>query len=282
MNLPVDRISNKFTALAADDRAAFVTFTMACDPDFDTALTLMKGLPEAGADIIELGMPFTDPSADGPAIDKAAQRALKAGGSMIRTLEMVSSFRRDDTTTPIILMGYYNPIMAYGVDAFLNDAAKAGVDGLIIVDLPPEEDSELRLPAKQSGIHLIRLATPTTVGERLHAVLDDASGFVYYVAVAGITGGKSAEGDDIREAMARLKSVTDLPICVGFGIRTPEQAAIIARHAEGAVVGSAIVDVIAGNLDDMNKANDSLVDQTLTLVSDLSSGVKSINKRSLS
>lgn len=282
MNLPVDRIANKFAALKADNRSAFVTYIMAGDPDHDTALTLMKGLPQAGADIIELGMAFTDPSADGPAIDKAAQRALAAGGSIINTLKMVCAFRSDDETTPIVLMGYFNPIMAYGVDRFLTDAASAGVDGLIIVDLPPEEDAELRLPAKDAGIHLIRLATPTTVGERLHAVLDDASGFVYYVAVAGITGGKSAAEDDISEAMQRLRSVTDLPICVGFGIRTPEQAAIIARHADGAVVGSAIVDVIAGNLDDMNKKNNSLVDQTLSLVSDLSGGIKSVSKRGLS
>jgi tryptophan synthase alpha chain len=274
----INKIANKFTALKAEGRAAFLTFTMAGDPDYDTALTIMKGLPAAGVDIIELGMPFTDPSADGPAIDKAAQRALKAGASMIATLKMVREFRVDDATTPIILMGYFNPIMAYGIDSFLRDAASAGVDGLIIVDLPPEEDSELRLPAKDAGIHLIRLATPTTVGERLHAVLDDASGFVYYVAVAGITGGKSAGEDDICEAMQRLKSVTDLPICVGFGIRTPEQAAIIARHADGAVVGSAIVDIIANNLDDHGSANTKLTDETLSFVSNLANGVKSAKK----
>ena len=282
MSAPTDRIANKFASLADEGRAAFVTFTMACDPDYDTALTMMKGLPKAGADIIELGMPFTDPSADGPAIDKAAQRALAAGGSMINTLKMVSAFRSGDETTPIVLMGYFNPIMAYGVDRFLADATSAGVDGLIIVDLPPEEDAELRLPEKTAGIHLIRLATPTTVGERLHAVLDDASGFVYYVAVAGITGGKSAAENDISEAIERLRSVTDLPICVGFGIRTPEQAAIIARHADGAVVGSAIVDVIANNLDDQGRANTILSGETLSFVSNLANGVKSISKKGLS
>ena len=274
----VNRIADKFAALKAEGRAAFVTFTAAGDPNYQTALELMKGLPAAGADIIELGMPFTDPSADGPSVDKAAQRALKAGGSMINTLKMVRSFRAGDETTPIVLMGYYNPVMAYGIERFLDDAASAGVDGLIIVDLPPEEDEELRLPAKKVGIHVIRLATPTTVGERLHSVLDDASGFVYYVAVAGITGGKSAAEDDIREAMARLKSVTDLPICVGFGIRTPEQAAVISRHADGAVVGSAIVDIIAGNLDATGAANDKLVTETLSFVSDLADGVKSVKK----
>ena len=278
MSATLDRIADKFAALKAEGRAAFVTFTAAGDPDFDTALALMKELPAAGADIIELGMPFTDPSADGPSVDKAGQRALKAGGSMINTLKMVRAFRENDNSTPIVLMGYYNPVMAYGVDIFLKDASSAGVDGLIIVDLPPEEDEELRLPAKDAGIHVIRLATPTTVGERLHAVLDDASGFVYYVAVAGITGGKSAAEDDIRQAIARLKAVTDLPVCVGFGIRTPEQAAVIARHADGAVVGSAIVDVIANNLDELGKANNKLADETLSFVTELANGVKSVKK----
>ena len=278
MSVNHDRITDKFAALKAEGRAAFVTFTAAGDPDYQTAVNLMKELPGAGADIIELGMPFTDPSADGPSIDKAGQRALKAGGSMINTLKMVRNFRTGDNSTPIILMGYYNPVMAYGVDRFLKDASSAGVDGLIIVDLPPEEDAELRLPAKEVGVHVIRLATPTTVGERLHTVLDDASGFVYYVAVAGITGGKSAAEDEISEAMARIKSVTDLPVCVGFGIRTPEQAAIIARHADGAVVGSAIVDVIANNLDELGKANDKLSVETLAFVSELADGVKSVKK----
>lgn len=273
MNHSLDRIADKFAALKADGRSAFVTFTAAGDPDYDTALGLMKSLPDNGVDIIELGMPFTDPSADGPSVDKAAQRALKAGGSMINTLKMVTAFREDDNTTPIILMGYYNPIMAYGIDAFLRDAAAKGVDGLIIVDLPPEEDAELRIPARQTGIHVIRLATPTTVGERLHTVLDDASGFVYYVAVAGVTGGKSAGEDEIQEAMQRLRSVTDLPICVGFGIRTAEQAGVIARHADGAVVGSAIVDVIEANLDSDGKANDQLLDKTLSFVSEIAKGI---------
>ncbi|MFC4348784.1 tryptophan synthase subunit alpha [Kordiimonas lipolytica] len=274
----MSRLSNCFERMAAEKRAAFVTFVTAGDPTHETSMEIVKGLPGAGADIIELGMPFTDPSADGPAIDKAAQRALKAGANMNRTLEIVREFRKDDNSTPIVLMGYFNPIYAYGTEKFCTDAAAAGVDGLIVVDLPPEEDEELRLPANAAGIDVIRLATPTSDDARLPTVLDGASGFVYYVAVAGVTGGKSATADDIESAVMRIKSHTDLPVAVGFGIRTPEQAEAIARVADGAVVGSAIVSLIETGLDDTHMPKEGMVKDVLDFTGKLAEGVRAGTK----
>ncbi len=274
----MSRLKSCFEKLAAENRAAFVTFVTANDPDFDTSLEIVCGLPGAGADIIELGMPFTDPSADGPAIDRAAQRALKSGGSMNTTLEMVRRFRAGNDETPIVLMGYFNPIYAYGIDRFTLDAAAAGVDGLIIVDLPPEEDEELRLPANAAGIDVIRLATPTSDDARLPTVLDGASGFVYYVAVAGVTGGKSATADDIGTAVGRIKAHTDLPVAVGFGIRTPEQAADVAAVADGAVVGSAIVSLIENGLDKDHMPKEGMSKEVLDFVKTLANGVRSVRK----
>ncbi len=240
----MSRIDAKFAALKAEGKAAFVSFVMAGDPDYATALELVRGLPEAGVDIIELGMPFTDPMADGPSIQLAGQRALESGMTLARTLEMVRAFREGDVTTPIILMGYYNPIYSRGVADFLAEAKQSGVDGLIVVDLPPEEDDELCLPAVEAGLHFIRLATPTTDNRRLPAVLKNTSGFVYYVSITGITGAASAVAGDVGPEVARIKGKTDLPVCVGFGVKTPDNAADIARVADGVVVGSAIVDQI--------------------------------------
>lgn len=271
----MSRLETTFRALRGENRAAFVTFVTAGDPGIEVSTDILLGLPAAGADIIELGMPFTDPSADGPAIDKAGQRALKAGASMQHTLGMVTRFRSDNDTTPIVLMGYFNPIMAYGIEKFTRDAASAGVDGLIIVDLPPEEDAELRSPANAAGIDIIRLATPTTDDARLETVLNGASGFVYYVAVAGVTGVKSAEADDIGAAVSRIKAKTDLPVAVGFGIKTADQAAAVAAVADGAVVGSAIVSRIADGLDDTGTAKAGLTEDVLTFVKSLAAGVQS-------
>src|SRR6202789_3755191 len=243
------RIDARFAELKQQGRAAFITFLMAGDPDPATSLKIMKALPKAGADIVEIGMPFTDPMADGPAIQAAGLGALKAGISLKKTLSMVREFRKDDTTTPLVLMGYYNPIYIYGVDRFLADAKSAGVDGLIIVDLPPEEDSELCLPAMQAGLNFIRLATPTTDDRRLPAVLANTSGFVYYVAITGITGSAAPDATAVGEAVFRIKRHTRRPVCVGFGIRTSEAASAIASHADGAVVGSALVDVLRASLD---------------------------------
>src|SRR6478752_1434814 len=243
------RIDRRFAALKEEGRAALVTFIMAGDPDYDTSLAIARALPKAGADIIELGMPFTDPMADGPAIQAAGLRALKAGQRMTRTLSLVRDFRKDDDQTPIILMGYYNPIYIYGNERFLADAKAAGVDGLIIVDLPPEEDDELCLPALKAGLNFIRLATPTTDDKRLPAVLNNTSGFVYYVAITGITGSASADSAKVGAAVERIKRHTKLPVCVGFGIKTPQNARDIAVHADGAVVGSALIDVLRGSLD---------------------------------
>ena len=238
------RIERKFGDLAASNRKAFVAFVMAGDPDPDTSLEVIRGLPGAGVDVIEMGMPFTDPMADGPAIQLAGQRALEGGHTMDRTLDMVRAFRTGDDTTPIVLMGYYNPIYSRGVARFLADAKEAGVDGLIVVDLPPEEDEELCLPARAAGLDFIRLATPTTDDRRLPKVLTNTSGFVYYVSITGITGAAAASADAVGPEVARIKAATTLPVCVGFGIRTPEGAADIARIADGAVVGSAIVERI--------------------------------------
>ena len=235
------RIDHQFARLKAQGKKAFVTYTMAGDPDFETSLAVMKGLPAAGVDIIELGMPFTDPMADGPTIQLAGQRALEGGQTLARTLAMAAEFRKTDQTTPIVMMGYYNPIYSRGVDRFLQDAVAAGVDGLIVVDLPPEEDDELCLPAQAAGLNFIRLATPTTDAKRLPKVLTNTSGFVYYVSITGITGAGAAAAGDVGPEVARIKAATDLPVIVGFGITTPEAAAAIAGVADGCVVGSAIV-----------------------------------------
>lgn len=237
----MSRIDAKFADLKTQGKKAFVAYVMAGDPDYDTSLELVKGLPEAGVDIIELGLPFTDPMADGPTIQLAGQRALEAGMTLERTLEMASEFRKEDDTTPIVLMGYYNPIFNRGVEAFLADAKAAGVDGLIVVDLPPEEDDELCIPAQKAGLNFIRLATPTTDDKRLPKVLTNTSGFVYYVSITGITGAAAAQAVDVAPEVARIKAASDLPVVVGFGIRTPETSKEIASVADGAVVGSAIV-----------------------------------------
>jgi tryptophan synthase alpha chain len=267
------RIDTRFAQLKTEGRAAFVTFVMAGDPDLGTSLEIVKALPKAGADIIEIGMPFTDPMADGPAIQAAGLRALKAGTTLKKTLALVATFRKDDNTTPIVLMGYYNPIYIYGVDKFLVDAKAAGVDGLIIVDLPPEEDTELCLPAMKAGLNFIRLATPTTDDKRLPAVLENTSGFVYYVSITGITGSGSAKSADVGAAVARIKRHTDLPVCVGFGIRTPEAARDIAAHANGAVVGSALIDALRATLDSEDRATATTVSAVADLVSALAQGV---------
>ena len=269
------RIATRFAKLKAEGRGGLVTFITAGDPDYDTSLDIIKGLPAAGADVIELGMPFTDPMADGPAIQQAGLRALANGQTVAKCLTMVASFREDDSDTPIILMGYYNPIYSYGVDKFLADAKSAGIDGLIIVDLPPEEDMELCIPALEAGINFIRLATPTTVGTRMPTVLTNTSGFVYYVSILGITGTKSADDSAVQEAVDRLRTGTDLPIAVGFGIKTPEQAKNISAIADAAVVGSAIVDKIRENLDDDGNAKAGLKKAVLDYVSELAAGVRS-------
>ena len=265
----MSRLEQRFAQLKTEGRAALVTFVTAGDPGYDTSLKVLKGLPAAGADVIELGMPFTDPMADGVAIQLATLRALDAGQTLLKTLQMVSEFRVEDTTTPIVLMGYYNPIHRFGVEKFVAAASEAGVDGLIIVDLPPEHDAELATPAQASGIDFIRLTTPTTDDARLPRVLERSSGFVYYVSVAGVTGAGSATMEHVEGAIARLHRHTSLPICVGFGIRTPEQAAAIARLADGVVVGSALVDKIA------NAASpEQAVDDVLSLCAALAKGVR--------
>lgn len=267
------RLDKRFAKLKAEGRAAFVTFITACDPDFDASFDILRGLPAAGADVIELGMPFTDPMADGPAIQASSQRALKSGATLKKTLELVRRFREGDNETPIVLMGYYNPIYHMGVPAFLGAAKAAGVDGLIVVDLPPEEDDELCEPALHAGLNFIRLATPTTDDKRLPAVLANTSGFVYYVSINGITGSASPEARDVAAAVARIKRHTQLPVAVGFGIRTPEQAASIAQAADGAVVGSAIVAAIAAELDAQGKMKSGGPARVLGLVADLADGV---------
>jgi tryptophan synthase alpha chain len=268
------RIDARFTELKKQGRAAFITFVMAGDPDPTTSLEIIKALPKAGSDIIEIGMPFTDPMADGPAIQAAGLRALKAGMTLRKTLAMVREFRRGDGTTPLVLMGYYNPIYIYGVDKFLSDAKAAGVDGLIVVDLPPEEDSELCLPAMQAGLNFIRLATPTTDDKRLPAVLANTSGFVYYVSITGITGSAGADSAAIAQAVARIKRHTKLPVCVGFGIRTPDAARAIAGRADGAVVGTALVDALGASLDANGKATGKTVDAVTGLAAALAAGVR--------
>jgi len=268
------RIDARFTELKKQGRAAFITFMMAGDPDPMTSLEIIKALPKAGSDIIEIGMPFTDPMADGPAIQAAGQRALKAGMTLRKTLAMVREFRRGDGTTPLVLMGYYNPIYIYGVDEFLADAGAAGVDGLIVVDLPPEEDSELCLPAMQAGLNFIRLATPTTDDKRLPAVLANTSGFVYYVSITGITGSAGADSAAVAQAVTRIKRHTELPVCVGFGIRTPDAARAIAGHADGAVVGTALVDALRASLDANGRATGKTVAAVTGLAAALAEGVR--------
>lgn len=268
------RIDTRFAELKKEGRAAFVTFVMCGDPDLATSLEIIKALPKAGADIIEIGMPFTDPMADGPAIQAAGLRALKAGTTLKKTLGVVRDFRKDDATTPVVLMGYYNPIYIYGVDKFLIDAKAAGVDGLIVVDLPPEEDTELCLPALKAGLNFIRLATPTTDDRRLPAVLANTSGFVYYVSITGITGSASADTTQVKDAVARIKRHTNLPVCVGFGIRTPEAARGIAQAANGAVVGSALIDVLRATLDSDGRATAKTVPAVADLVAALAQGVR--------
>lgn len=268
------RIDTRFAELKREGRSAFITFLMAGDPDLGTSLAIIKALPKAGADIIEIGMPFTDPMADGPAIQASGLRALKAGTTLKKTLALVRDFRADDDATPIVLMGYYNPIYVYGVEKFLIDAKSAGVDGLIIVDLPPEEDAELCLPAMQAGLNFIRLATPTTDDKRLPAVLANTSGFVYYVSITGITGSASADAVAVDKAVARIKRHTGLPVCVGFGIRTPEAARTIAQSSDGAVVGTALVDALCGSLDAEGHATAKTVDAVAGLVASLAQGVR--------
>jgi tryptophan synthase alpha chain len=268
------RIDARFAELKKQGRSAFITFLMAGDPDPATSLEIIKALPGAGADIIEMGMPFTDPMADGPAIQAAGLRALKAGMTLKRTLALVREFRKTEAATPLVLMGYYNPIYIYGVEAFLADAKAAGVDGLIIVDLPPEEDAELCLPAMKAGLNFIRLATPTTDDKRLPAVLANTSGFVYYVSITGITGSGSADSSAVAEAVARIKRHTGLPVCVGFGIRTPAAARSIAQNADGAVVGTALVDALQASLDAKGQATPKTVDAVADMVSSLAHGVR--------
>jgi tryptophan synthase alpha chain len=268
------RIDTRFAELKKEGRSAFVTYVMAGDPDLATSLAIVKALPKAGAEVIELGIPFTDPMADGPSIQAAGLRALKAGMTLTRTLELVRGFRKDDNATPLVLMGYFNPIYIYGVDKFLADAKTAGVDGLIIVDLPPEEDDELCIPALKAGLNFIRLATPTTDDKRLPAVLANTSGFVYYVSIAGITGAAAADSKIVGEAVARIKRHTKLPICVGFGIRTPQAARAIAEKADGSVVGTALVDALQGSLDAEGRATAKTVAAVADLVTALAQGVR--------
>jgi tryptophan synthase alpha chain len=238
----MSRIDAKFAKLKTEGESAFVSYMMAGDPNYDASFAVMRGLPAAGVDIIELGLPFTDPMADGPTIQLAGQRALDGGMTLVKTLQMAADFRINDNTTPIVLMGYYNPIYSHGVDRFITDAKTAGIDGMIIVDLPPEEDEELCIPANAAGLHFIRLATPTTDAKRLPKVLQNTSGFIYYVAINGITGSGSANAQTVGREVARIKQSTDLPVCIGFGIKTPDQARAMAAVADGAVVGSAIVE----------------------------------------
>jgi tryptophan synthase alpha chain len=270
----ISRIDRRFSVLKEHGRAALVTFITAGDPDLDTSRTILLGLPEAGADIIELGMPFSDPMADGPAIQASSQRALKAGQTMRRTLDLVADFRKGDPDTPIVLMGYYNPIYVYPVENFLDEAAQAGVDGLIVVDVPPEADEEVCLPAVDRGLNFIRLATPTTDDKRLPAVLANTSGFVYYVSITGITGAATPDVANVHAQVKRIKGSTDLPVAVGFGVRTGEQAKAIAEGADGVVVGSALVTAIAETLGTDGQATGKTVPAILSLVKGLASALR--------
>lgn len=267
-------MDEKFAALKAEGRPALVTYFMAGDPDYDTALEIMKGLPAAGADIIELGAPFSDPMADGLAIQMAGQRALKAGQTLKKTLAMLREFRKSDPSTPVVIMGYYNPIYVYGVERFLDDAIEAGLDGLIVVDLPPEMDDELCIPALAKGINFIRLATPTTDDKRLPTVLKNTSGFVYYVSMTGITGSALPDPSRIGAAVARIKGHTALPVCVGFGVKTAEHARAIGAAADGVVVGTAIVNEVANSLDETGKATATTVSSVTNFVRSLAEGAR--------
>jgi tryptophan synthase alpha chain len=273
-----DRIASAFARARAENRAVLVTYVMAGDPDRATARAILDGLPKAGADIVEFGMPFTDPMADGPSIQAAGLRALQGGQSVAKTLADIADFRKANAQTPVVLMGYYNPIYIYGVDRFLADAKAAGVDGLIIVDLPPEEDEELCLPALKAGIAFIRLATPTTDDKRLPAVLANTSGFVYYVSITGITGAATPNFDATASAVARIKKHTSLPVVVGFGVKNAGHAAAVAKGADGVVVGTALVDAIRASLDADGKATEKTVSAVTSLVADLAAGVRSATK----
>ncbi|MCZ4323734.1 tryptophan synthase subunit alpha [Pseudomonas anguilliseptica] len=266
----MSRLQTRFAELKEQNRAALVTFVTAGDPNYDASLAILKGLPKAGADVIELGMPFTDPMADGPAIQLANIRALEGGQDLVKTLQMVRAFREGEQATPLVLMGYFNPIHKYGVERFIAEAKDAGVDGLIVVDLPPEHNADLCDPAQAAGLDFIRLTTPTTDDKRLPKVLNGSSGFVYYVSVAGVTGAGSATLEHVEQAVTRLRRHTDLPLCIGFGIRTPEHAATIARLADGVVVGSALIDQIANA-----SSHEQAVDGVLSLCSQLAEGVRS-------
>jgi tryptophan synthase alpha chain len=267
------RMDARFAALSEQGRPAFVTFVMAGDPDLDTAQQIVDGLPAAGADVIEVGMPFSDPMADGPAIQAAGQRALEAGQDMVKTLQLVRNFRQKDDATPMVLMGYYNPIFIYGVDRFIKDALEAGVDGLIIVDLPPEEDEEFCIPAIDAGLNFIRLATPTTDDERLPVVLNNTSGFVYYVSMTGVTGAALSNPTDVAEQVNRIKKHTDLPICVGFGIKTADDAKRIGADADGVVVGTALVKAVEDSLAN-GKATAATANAVHELVANIASGAR--------
>lgn len=274
----ITRIDIRYKELGREGRAGLVTFITGGDPDYDTSLAILKALPKAGADIIEVGVPFTDAMADGPPIQASSLRALAAGQSLKKTIAMVREFRAGDNATPIVLMGYYNPIYIYGVDKFLKDAKEAGVDGLIVVDLPPEEDEELCLPAMKAGINFIRLATPTTDDKRLPAVLKNTSGFVYYVSIAGVSGAATPQTSNVIDAVARIKKHTNLPIAVGFGLKTPEHARSIAMGADAAVVGSALVEAVRTSLDEKGRATGKTVNAVTDLVSALAEGVRSARR----
>jgi tryptophan synthase alpha chain len=272
------RIEARFARCRADGRAALVTYVMAGDPDPETSLSILKALPKAGADIVEFGLPFTDPMADGPAIQAAGLRALKAGQTTKKTLDLVRRFREGDADTPVILMGYFNPIYVYGVERFLADARAAGVDGLIMVDMPPEEDDELCLPALRAGLAFIRLATPTTDDRRLPAVLANTAGFVYYVSITGITGAATPDFGQVSEAVARIKRHTPLPVVVGFGVKTGAHAAAIAKGADGVAVGTALVNAVKDSLDGDGRATSKTVESVAKLVEELAVGVRSVPK----
>jgi tryptophan synthase alpha chain len=269
------RIARRFAKTRAEGRAALVTFLMCGDPDPAASLAILKALPGAGADVLEVGMPFTDPMADGPSIQAAGLRALKGGMTLKKTLGVVADFRKSDPDTPVILMGYYNPIYVYGVEKFLVDAKAAGVDGMIVVDLPPEEDAELCIPALRAGLNFVRLATPTTDDARLPAVLANTSGFVYYVSITGITGAAIPDYSKVSEAVARIKRHTHLPVAVGFGVKNAQSAAAIAAHADGVVVGTALVDALKGSLDTDGKAGPGTVEAVTRLVAELAGGIRS-------
>ncbi len=273
-----DRIRERFAALRAEGRAGLVTFLVAGDPDMTTFARLLAGLPGAGADLLEVGMPFSDPMADGPTIEEGYGRALAAGTRLADVLAAVADFRRRDAVTPLVLMGYYNPIYRYGPERFAADARAAGVDGLIVVDLPPEEDAELREPARAAGLHLVRLLTPTTRGDRLTRVLEGASGFLYYVSITGITGSRAPDLGEVEAALAEIRRHTDLPLAVGFGIREPAQAAAVARIADGVVVGSALVRTVAEHLDGAGRPRADLEAAVLGRVRALAAAIREVRR----